>query len=135
VGTNLAWRSGGSVTHLLWTGFRANHDGGEVLIQTSNAIEIEPEPGVGHDTVVFVLKRCRALRRTDRLPLETRYFDSPVTRVSVVRRGADLRIVVSLRQSVAAATRKEVGPDGSWFWVLQFPSAPAARQATASALP
>ncbi len=134
LGTKLAWRSGGAVPHLIWTGFRATPQGGEVVIQTSAAIEIEPGPAAERDAAVFVLKHCRALHRTDRLPLETRYFNSPVTRVSVSQRGPDLRIIVSLRQAVAALTRKEAGPDGSWFWILQFPSATPPQRTTVSTI-
>lgn len=120
VGTKFAWRSG-RVPQLLWTGFRLNPDGGEVLLQVSADVELEPRPS--KDGVVFVLKKCRAIRRIDQLPLETRFFASPVTRVSVRQRAADLEIAIALRQPSTAVPRKEAGPGGSWFWVLSFPAA------------
>jgi hypothetical protein len=123
LGTRLAWRAKGNLPQLLWTGFRSKPTGGggEVVIQTSASAELQERSTAGSGTAVFVLKHCRTLRRTDRLPLETRYFDSPVNRVSVVQRGPDLEIVVTLREAVTAVTRKEAGPDGSWFWILKFP--------------
>ena len=125
LGTRLAWRAKGNSPQLLWTGFRSEptggRGGGEVVIQTSASAELQERSTAGSGTAVFVLKHCRTLRRTDRLPLETQYFDSPVNRVSVVQRGPDLEIVVSLREDVTAVTRKEPGPDGSWFWILKFP--------------
>jgi len=132
VGTKFAWHRGRSA-HLLWTGFRAQHDGGEVLVQTSSEVELETRES--NDGPVFVLKGCRVLRRTDELPLETRFFSSPVTRVSVKQRAGDLEIAVSLRQAVTAVPRKEAGPDGSWFWVLAFPAAADASRTTAAATP
>ena len=87
------------------------------------------------DGPVFVLKGCKVLRRTDELPLETRFFDSPVTRVSMRRHAGDLEIAVSLRQAVTAVPRKEAGPGGSWFWVLAFPATDRAGTTTAAATP
>jgi hypothetical protein len=134
VGTKLAWRSGGA-PRLLWTGFRATPEGGEVLIQTSAAVELEQRPGVSEsgDSSLFVLKHCRSGRRVDQLPLDTRFFRSPVTGVSVRARASDLEIAVALRQRVAAAPRKEAGPGGSWFWVIRFSAADGSQMTTAAA--
>lgn len=132
VGTKFAWRAS-RTPRLLWTGFRAQPDGGEVLVQTSSEVELETR--ASKDGPVFVLKGCKVLRRTDELPLETRYFDSPVTRVSVKQHAGDLEIAVSLRQTVTAVPRKEAGPGGSWFWVLAFPTVGDATRTTAAATP
>ena len=123
-GTTRTWRSEASAPELLWTGFHATREGSEISIQTSAPVALEPIDTTlpsGPGEAMFVIKHCRAIRRTDRLPLETRFFDSPVTRVAVTRRGGDLRLVVSLRQAVNVVTHKEPGPAGSWFWVLTFP--------------
>lgn len=119
-GTKFSWRAGGA-PQLLWTGFRAKPDGGEVLLQTSAEVELTTRST--KDGPVFVLKHCRTLRRTDRLPLDTRYFDSPITRVSLRQHAGDLEIAISLRQPTAAVPRKQAGPAGSWFWVLKFGNA------------
>ncbi|MES1165688.1 MAG: hypothetical protein ABUR63_08025 [Verrucomicrobiota bacterium] len=121
VGTKLTWRAGGA-PRLLWTGFRAGAGGGQVLIQTSGAVELETRAGAAKGDSVFLLKRCRAGRRIDQLPLDTRFFQSPVTGVSVRPRGVDLEVTVTLRETVSAAQHKEAGPDGSSFWVLEFPA-------------
>lgn len=136
VGTKLTWHAGRGAPQVLWTGFRAQKKDSEVLIQTSGAVDLESTTTAGNAAAVFVLKKCRAPRRTDRLPLETRFFDSPITRVAVKQRGRDVQVTVSLRGAVAAATRKEAGPGGSWFWVLRFPPATEEpRTTTASAIP
>lgn len=142
-GTTRTWRSDAGGPELLWTGFHVTREGGEISIQTSAPVVLEPlhttshtEPSgtTGPAEAMFVIKHCRAIRRTDRLPLETRFFDSPVTRVAVTRRGVDLRLVVSLRQAVNVVTHREPGPAGSWFWVLTFPR-PGQDGPLASAVP
>jgi hypothetical protein len=134
VGTKLAWRAGRH-TQLLWTGFRANSSAGEVLIQTSTEVELAAAPVSTKDGTVFIFKGCRSTRRTDQLPLETQFFASPVTRVSVKQRAGNLEVAVSLRQPVTVVSRKEAGPGGSWFWVLEFPAPADSRPTTAAVTP
>jgi hypothetical protein len=134
VGTKLAWPVGRS-PQLLWTGFRTKHEGGEVLIQTSTEVELAAQPVTTKDGTVFVFKGCHASRRTDRLPLETRYFDSPVTRVSLKQHAGNLEVAVSLRKPVTPIARKEAGPGGSWFWVIEFPAPGETQPTTAAAIP
>lgn len=113
--------------HLLSTGFRAKPGGGgvEVILKTSSEVELAAPSRRGRDAVSFILRECRAVRRNDRLALDTRYFRSPVTRVAVKQRRRDLEVAISLRSSVTPLPRKEPGPDGTWFWILEFPAAPA----------
>jgi hypothetical protein len=141
-GTKLAWRPG-HAPQLLWTGFRNRPPargiaaGSEVLLQISGDVKLETRPSTAPGRSVFVLRKCHALRRTDRLPLETRFFDSPVTRVAIKQRGGDLEIEIALRQPATATSRKEVGPGGSSFWVLDFArdSQSTAPTTTAAATP
>jgi len=128
IGTKLSWSAHGA-PRLLWTGFRAGPDGGEVLLQTSAAVDVGTR--ATKDGIVYVLRGCRLLRHIDSLPLETRYFDSPVTRVSLRAHAGSIEVAVALRHPVDAAPRKEAGPNGSWFWVLSFPTpAPASAAKT-----
>jgi hypothetical protein len=120
VGTKVAWRAG-TVPQHLWTGFRSDADGGgEVLIQTTGEVELESRPSKDGTGTIFLLKHCRAGRRIDQLPLDTRFFQSPVTRVAVRPLAGNLEIAVSLRGSATAVSRKDAGPGGSWFGVLTF---------------
>lgn len=112
-------------SQFLGTGFRAQRHGGEVRLRTSTAVKLEPRANK-KNAAVFVLKGCRAGRRNDRFPLDTRYFDSAVTRVSVRQRGADLEVVVALRGPVTPLTRQEEDPSGNSVWVLEFPAATVA---------
>ena len=119
---------------LLWTGFRpARGDTpAEVWVQTSGAL-----PFVVQGTKTFATLRltgCRqTLRRTDRLPLETRFFNSPASRVAVKLIGRDIEVHIQLRRSASAQARQEAGPDGSWFYVVSLlPPLPTGALATAS---
>jgi hypothetical protein len=96
-----------------------------VVLQTSTEVELELRAGAGVGTsgATYLLKRCRILRNNDRRPLDTRFFDSPVTGVTLKERGPDVEIEVALRSATAAQPRKEHGPGSSWYWVLTFPRA------------
>jgi hypothetical protein len=147
-GTRLPWKAaaGKGGPRLLWTGFRSLPDGhgAEIWLQTSGSVEAETlaQPA----GAILRLKGCRStLRRTDALPLETRYFASSVSRVTVERHGHDLDVRVGMQGPGAVggttlpASRREAGPDGSFFWVFSFTAPPAPRSPapgpTASAVP
>jgi hypothetical protein len=115
--------------------------GAEIWLQTSGSVEAETlaQPA----GAILRLKSCRStLRRTDALPLETRYFASSVSRVTVERHGHDLDVRVGMQGPggpTLPASRREAGPDGSFFWVFSF-TAPHATPSpapgpTASATP
>lgn len=158
VGTRLPWKAsapasagkgGGPGPRLLWTGFRSLPDGhgAEIWLQTSGPVESETI--ATPEGAILRLKTCRnTLRRTDALPLETRYFASAVSRVTVARHGHDLDVRVGLKVAGPSGTipgrpnspsspsrRREPGPDGSWFWVFAFPSPQVAPHATPSPSP
>lgn len=118
---------------LLGTAFRARGGAGEIVIQTSGEVELEARNDGAQP--LFVLKRCRALRPNDRRPLDTRFFDSPVTGVTLRRRGADLQISVSLRAQSTTSPRKEHGPGNTWYWILSFPPGTTADRSTRAANP
>jgi hypothetical protein len=146
-GTRLPWKTaaGKAGPRLLWTGFRSLPEGhgAEIWLQTSGSVEAETlaQPA----GAILRLKGCRStLRRTDALPLETRYFASSVARVTVERHGHDLDVRVGMQGpgpggATLPASRREAGPDGSFFWVFSFtaPHAPPspAPGPTASAVP
>ena len=139
VGTRLPWHGQAAAAkgapRLLWTGFRSlpGGRGAEVWLQTSTAVEAEilPDP----EGAVLRLKDCRNVeRRTDGLPLETRYFASAVSRVTVARHGRNLDVRVTLKAPGTPTSRQETGPDGSRFWVFSFgPAQPRSPTASASA--
>lgn len=127
---------------VLGTAFRARQGGGEVVIQTSSEVVLEAlGGGAAAASNTFVLRRCRILRSNDRRPLDTRFFDSPVTGVSVKERGPDVEIDVAVRGQSVATPRRERGPGRTWYWVLSFAPTTTSRKdasagrATAAANP
>jgi len=113
------------------TGFRLTKDGGsEIVIQTSSEVALEERTSDGAS--IFVVKNCRIQRTNDRRPLDTRFFDSPVTGVTVKEHGGDLEINVALRGAATATPRKEQGPGNSWYWILDVPAQDVARRSGTS---
>jgi hypothetical protein len=116
---------------LLSTAFRVRRGGGEIVLQTSSELTLETRGDASSTS--FVLRRCRILRSNDRRPLDTRFFDSPVTGVTIRERGPDVEIDVSVRGQSVATSRQERGPGRTWYWVLTFTPPPSARQGSSPA--
>ncbi|HEX2660482.1 MAG TPA: AMIN domain-containing protein [Polyangia bacterium] len=109
-----------SSARLLSTGFRMTKEGNsQIVMQTSTEVTLEQR--ATSDGSVFVVKNCRVQRSNDRRPLDTRFFDSPVTGVTLKEHGGDLEINVALRASATATPHKEPGPGNTWYWILDVP--------------
>ena len=122
---------GAGSARLMSTGFRLTKDGGsEIVIQTSAEVTLEERSTATGS--VFVVKNCRVQRSNDRRPLDTRFFDSPVTGVTLKEHGGDLEISVALRGAATATPRKERGPGNSWYWILDVPGKDAGRRSSAA---
>ena len=111
--------AGGNVARLLGTGFRVKPGTSEVVIQTSAEVTLEARSTPAGS--VFVLKNCRIFRNNDRRPLDTRFFDSAITGITLKEHGPDLEISVTVRGTSVATPHKERGPGASWYWILEFP--------------
>jgi hypothetical protein len=76
-----------------------------------------------HGRFVIVLHGLRIPDRQTRRPLDTRYFNTPVTRCYLERRGRhDVAFVLDLRADVVPTVTTERGPDGYTFFYVSFPS-------------
>jgi hypothetical protein len=136
----LVSHAGGVGARLISTGFRLTEGGSEIVIQTSAEVTLEARATQAGS--VFVVKNCRILRSNDRRPLDTRFFDSPVTGVTLKEHGGDLEINVTLRGAATATPHKERGPGNTWYWILDVPGrdvahrpAAAGKTTTAAATP
>lgn len=58
----------------------------------------------------------------DRRPLETRFFETPAQRMTLVRRGNDVVMVFDLRAEIAGEVRTEPREGGGTLVVVQFPA-------------
>ncbi|MFW5877060.1 MAG: AMIN domain-containing protein [Myxococcota bacterium] len=107
-----------SRVHLMtWPGFQMRSGGGSrVFVQTSREPEFETERKSGR--FVVVLEKTRVHLRNNRRTLETRYFNTPVTRVKVKKRGEDLAIVLELRAEVRPKVTTKADPKGPFHYVI-----------------
>jgi hypothetical protein len=119
-GTPLPWPKGGP-PRLVWTGFQMTDGASKVVLQTSAEVLLDARPTKSGISVR--LRGCRILTRSIARPLDTRFFPTPVKLVSVEQRGRNIEVEIALKEPVAATPRKEVGPNGTHFWVLDFPPA------------
>ena len=100
----------GEVRDLTWLGFQQFQDASRVYVKTTEPATYQlddTKPGI----VVITLENTNVSKRINKLPLDTRYFESPVRMVSVeIIEGASpsTRIVISLREDAAY---KEVKQD------------------------
>ena len=105
---------------ITWPGFQMRPDGSSrVFIQSTSALDAQPSAAPGKYLVA--LPGARVSGGTNRLPLETRFFNTPVTRVSlnVNRDGAQL--VLELRADVVPQISSERGSTGYYFTYIDLP--------------
>lgn len=106
---------------MTWPGFQARGDqGSRIFVQMSG--EIAYERADQPNRIVVLLKNASIGVRNSRLPLETRFFNTPVARANVVRRGRDLALVLDMRNAVTPTLRTEPGPDGTQLLFVEFPA-------------
>lgn len=104
--------------HLMtWPGFQMRPGGGSrVFLQTSRKPKFETSRKPGR--FVVLLEKTRVHLRNNRRPLETRYFNTPVTRVKVKKRGKDLAIVLELRAEVRPKVTTKADPKGPFHYLF-----------------
>lgn len=122
----------GDAPVVTWPGFQMLPDGrSRFFVQSTAPLRHDVEASAGR--VVVLLRSARLHLRTNRLPLETRWFDTPVERARLVRRGRDLALVMELRGAATPSVRTQASPDGYHFLFVEFPdgdwvAAPAASE-------
>ena len=84
------------------------------------------------------LPRARVAAKTNRLPLDTRFFNTPVTKVSVSSASGGAIVQVELRAAVTPTVSSEPGPTGYFFTYIELPKGdylarPSAAPASAAA--
>ncbi len=101
-------------------GFRMRQGGGsEVYVELSRKVEITEHKAQGRLT--YRMKAVEAPTRTNRLPLLTGFFRTPVSRVQLVEVDAeDMDLVIELR-APTEATHKVVETEGGQVLVVTFP--------------
>jgi hypothetical protein len=102
-------------------GFRIMEGGSSrVFVRISSKVEVTEHRGQGQ--IVYRLRGAGVPSRTNRLPLDTSFFATPVSQVRLVPQGEDADLVIELRQASDARFRVEEQRDGVVL-VVDFPMA------------
>lgn len=105
-------------------GFRMLEGGGSrVFVKLSGRVTVEEHKARGQ--VIYRLKGADVPTATNRLPLITSFFATPVALVQLVPQGDDVDLVIELRQDSSAQYRIEEQRDGVVL-VVDFPRSPVA---------
>ncbi|MBW2509038.1 MAG: hypothetical protein JRE81_10440 [Deltaproteobacteria bacterium] len=104
---------------LTWPGFLMHEDGSSFFVQTSK--EVRYGTTKTRRRFELVIHDIRVHLKTNYLPLETQYFDTPVTRATVRRSGKkDVTMLFELREDVTPTITQKRGKDGFNYVFVKF---------------
>lgn len=117
---HLRGRPGATPAVVTWPGFQPRSDGASrFFLQTTTNVQLEQH--AEHGRFVVILHGIRIPDRQTRRTLDTRFFNTPVTRSWLERRGRhDVAFVLELRADVTPTVTTERGPDGYTFVYVSF---------------
>lgn len=119
--SHVAARTGAPPILLTWPGFQGRPDGASrIFIQTSAVVQYEARAEAGRYVILF--HGLRVPVRNNGRTLETRFFNSPVTRARIERRRRDVALVLELRADVTPTVSVEAGTSGYQFLFVTFPA-------------
>jgi hypothetical protein len=115
---------------ITWPGFQMRPDGSSrVFIQSTTPLE--PQPSAAGGKLLISLPGAKVSGGTNRLPLDTRFFNTPVTRVRVNVNREGTQLVLDLRPEVNAPAgappsvtprlSSERGANGYYFTYIDLP--------------
>lgn len=105
---------------ITWPGFQMRPDGSSrVFIQSTTPLDPQPTAAAGKYAVH--LPGAHVSSDTNRLPLETRFFNTPVTKVSLTVDRGGATLVLDLRANVTPTISSERGPAGYYFTYIDLP--------------
>jgi hypothetical protein len=116
---------------ITWPGFQTRPDGSSRVFLQSTA-QLSTHAAMTSDkTLTIDLGDVRIAARTNRYPLFTNFFNTPVTRVELKRAGKRTLLEVTLRAAVQPSISSEQARSGFYFVYIDFPpgqyvAAPAA---------
>ena len=87
---------------------------------TTSAVSPQTESAAGQFVRTFA--NCGVAGANNRLPLETRFFNTPVTRVEVKEERGAVKIVMTLRAGVQPRVSSEAASSGFFFVYIDFPA-------------
>jgi hypothetical protein len=105
---------------ITWPGFQMRQDGtSRVFIQSTTALT--PQPTAAGPRFSVYLPGAKVAGNTNRLPLETRFFNTPVSRVNIEVQRDGVTLVLDLRAEVSPVVSSERGPAGYYFLYIDLP--------------
>lgn len=117
--SHVAARTGAPPVLLTWPGFQGRQDGASrIFIQTSAPVQYEARAEPGRYVILF--HGLRVPVRNNGRTLETRFFNSPVTRARIERRRRDVALVLELRADITPTVSVEAGASGYQFLFVTF---------------
>jgi len=110
----------GSPVAITWPGFQMQPDGGSVVFLQTNAL-LNVRSSKAEHRLIVELGEVR-VEGTNRLPLDTRFFNTPVTRVELKRARKNTTLELSLRADVEARIETEQAKSGYYFVYIHLPA-------------
>jgi len=109
---------------LTWPGFVMRKDGSSYFfVQTSKPVDVATKKSEGRFNLV--LRNTKVHLKNNYLPLETQFFDTPVNRATVQRKGrSDVVMLFEMREDVTPTIRQERGKDGFNYVFVDFAPRP-----------
>ncbi len=109
----------GGESVVTWPGFQLLPDGGSrVFVQTT--VEVKPELKRVGSSWLLTLPGCSLPQGNVRLPLDTQYFNTPLTSVRAKAIDGGVGIVLDVRDRAEPRVRTEKGPNGFFFVYVEF---------------
>jgi len=105
---------------LAWPGFIMHKDGGSCFfVQRSQTVETAWKKSEGR--FELVLRNTQVHLKNTFLPLETEFFDTPVTRATVLRKARkDVVMVFEMREDAMPTITQKKGKDGFNYVFVKF---------------
>jgi hypothetical protein len=97
-----------------------------VFIQSTASVPVQTSMPPGK--FVLKLSGAKIVAETNRLPLETRFFNTPVTRVSIASVKDGITVTLDLRAAVTPQVSSERGPSGYYFTYIDLPAGQYAQE-------
>ncbi len=105
---------------LTWPGFMMHKDGSSCFfVQTSQPVEVATHKSEGQ--FELVLRNTQVHLKNNFLPLETQFFETPVTRATVQRKARkDVVMVFEMRADATPTITQKKGKDGFNYVFVKF---------------
>lgn len=105
---------------ITWPGFMVKEGGSTFFVQTSKPVRFGTKQSSGR--FELVIYNIRVHLKTNFLPLETQFFDTPVTRATLQRTGKkDVTMVFEMQKDVTPTITQKKGKDGFNYVFVDFP--------------